>query len=250
MTVPPYSAYLKPLLQYAGDGEEHQIRDATAAIADYLGISEQDRNELVPKGNQPVLNYRVHWANTYLKKAKLLESTGRGRFKITERGLSVLRQDPDKIDRSYLMQFSEFESFATSSRTKSTQDDSQVEEADQTPKELLISVYQSLRKELADELLEYVLGASPAFFERLVVDLLLAMGYGGSLEDAGHAIGTSGDGGIDGYIQEDRLGLSTVYIQAKRYAPENRVQRPQVQGFAGSLTGMGATKGVFITTSD
>lgn len=250
MTMPAYSELLLPLLQYAGDGKEHHIRDAINAIADYLDLPEEDRNQLVPKGNQPVFNYRTHWANTYLKKAGLLESTGRGLFRITQRGLDVLKTNPQYLDRAFLMQYSEFVEFVTPSRNNHQNEsaDAAYVESEQTPKELIHTVYQGLRRELAEELLDYILSSSPAFFEKLVVDLLLAMGYGSALEGAGQAIGRSGDGGLDGYIQEDKLGLETIYIQAKRWS-ENTVGRPEIQGFVGSLIGAGATKGVFITTS-
>lgn len=250
MGVPAYSDLMLPLLQFAGDGQEHHIREAIRAIADYLQLSEEERNEVVPKGKQPVFDYRTHWANTYLKKAGLLESTGRGTFRITQRGIHVLQANPKFIDRGFLMQFPEFVEFVTPTRNDHVEEtgSSKYVESELTPKELIYTVYQGLLKELREELIEFILDSSPAFFERLVVDLLLSMGYGGALEDAGHTIGRSGDGGIDGYIQQDKLGLETIYIQAKRWS-DNVVGRPDVQGFVGSLIGAKAKKGVFITTS-
>lgn len=252
MGIPAYSDLMLPLLQFAGDGREHHISEAFDPIADYLGLSYEERNEFLPNANQSVFNYRLHWANTYLKKAGLLRSVSRGVFQITERGLDVLKMNPISIDRAFLLRFPEFEDFATN-RSRSNKGQVEVapsySDSEQTPKELIHSVYQGLREELAEDLVEIILASSPAFFEKLVVDLLLAMGYGGSLENAGKTIGRSGDGGLDGYIQEDKLGLDTIYIQAKRWATDHVVGRPALQAFVGSLLGAGATKGVFITTS-
>ena len=251
MTLPAYSDILLPLLKYASDAQEHNIRDAIEVLADEFQLTEEQRTSLMPNATQPTFSYRTHWANTYLKKAGLLESTGRGLFRITQRGLDVLATHPTEIDKNYLMQFEEFKEFATRSqpKTRSTAAAEQPGEDELTPKELMRSLNQKIRDELADELLDYVLDVSPAFFERLVVDLLLAMGYGGSLADAGEILGRSGDGGIDGRIQEDKLGLSTIYIQAKRWDRGQSIGRKEIQAFVGSLMGQGAAKGVFITTS-
>lgn len=252
MGIPAYSDLMLPLLQFAGDGREHHISEAFDPIADYLGLSYEERNELLPNANQSIFNYRVHWANTYLKKAGLLRSVSRGVFQITERGVKVLEMNPPAIDRNFLLKYPEFAEFATPSSRSSKGEivsEPAYSDSEQTPKELIHSVYQGLREELAEDLLEIILASSPAFFEKLVVDLLLAMGYGGSLENAGKTIGRSGDGGLDGYIQEDKLGLDTIYIQAKRWATDHVVGRPALQAFVGSLIGAGATKGVFITTS-
>lgn len=250
MAIPTYDQFMLPLLQFAGDGLEHHIREAISALADYFNLSDEARLAMMPNQKAPMFGYRVHWANTYLKKAGLIESVGRGRLKITQRGIDVLNTSPSHIDREYLMRFPEFVDFATSSAKGEHNGDVVVQpyESTQTPEELVHSVFQELRKKLADELLEYVLDSSSAFFEQLVVDLLLAMGYGGAL-GTGQSIGQSGDGGIDGYIQEDKLGLDMIYIQAKKWAFDSVVGRPDVQAFVGSLMGAGATKGVFITTS-
>lgn len=253
MTVPTYDKLMLPLLQFSGDGKEHHIREAITAIADYLNLNEDERNELLPSGKKRKFDDRVQWAKTYIKKAGLIDSTGRGLFQITQRGLDVLATEPTVLDRKYLTQFDEFVEFVTpntSSESSSTEKTLQADDDDNlTPKELIESVFLGIRKELTDELLEYVLSASPAFFEKLVVDLLLAMGYGGALSNAGERIGRSGDGGLDGYIKEDKLGLDMIYLQAKRWATDNTVGRPDIQGFVGSLMGAGASKGVFITTS-
>jgi restriction system protein len=251
MAVPKYNDLMLPLLQYASDGKIHHIRDASEEIAQHLKLSEEQITELLPSGKKSKYYDRIHWAKTYLSKARLLESTGRGFFQITERGYSVLNTNPTDIDNRFLSQFPEFVEFQTPSdiAEDTTISLPKLEAVDeQTPQEQIQAIYQRLRKSLADELLDTVLAVPPSFFERLVIDLLLAMGYGSSL-DSGEHIGQSGDGGIDGVIREDKLGLDTIYIQAKRYARENGVGRPAIQGFVGSLMGMGATKGVFITTS-
>lgn len=250
MTVPKYNELMLPLLQYAGDGKEYHVHDAETAVAEAMQLTEEQFNELLPSGKKTKFYDRLHWAKTYLTKAQLLESKGRGLFRITERGLKVLTDDPTEIDKNYLNQFAEFVEFISPSQ-KRTIEDTDVEdetEETQTPEELMQTTNRKLRAGLADDLLETVLSVTPAFFEKLVVDLLLAMGYGSTL-DSGESIGRSGDGGIDGVIREDKLGLDMIYIQAKRWAKDNGVGRPDVQAFAGSLMGVGATKGVFITTS-
>lgn len=258
MAVPTYDKLMLPLLQYASDGEPHHVRDATAALADTLHLSPEDRQEMLPKSNKYKFDDRVSWANTYLKKAGLLQSAGWGKFQITDRGWEVVRTNPPHLDRTYLMRFPEFEAFQSVRPSPSVQfgtavisitsPDEELTMAEQTPEELIQSVHNDLNQKLADDLLETILASSPAFFEQLVVDLLLGMGYGGSL-GTGQRIGRSGDGGVDGYIYEDKLGLNIIYVQAKRYAIDNIVGRPALQGFAGSLMGERANKGVFITTS-
>lgn len=246
MAVPDYQSLMLPVLQIAGDGLEHTIGETIEIIASHFSLSEAERNELLPSGRQFRFDNRIHWARTYLKQAGLLESTGRGKFRITQRGLEVLKDNPPYINNDLLKQFSEFLEFQSrSTRIEEPLEDK--EEPTHTPEEILEASYQNLRNELAQELLDRVKACSPRFFERLVVDLLVAMGYGGSRRDAGERIGQSGDGGVDGIIKEDRLGLDVVYIQAKRW--EGTVGRPVVQGFAGSLEGFRARKGVLITTS-
>ncbi len=271
MTVPDYQACMLPLLQVAGDGQEHTNARMVEALARRFGLTEEERRELIPSGRQQKFDNRVGWARTYMQKAGLLETTGRARFRITPRGLTVLREQPVAINNKVLQRFPEFVEFQ---RRATKQDDGTgvaathdgavavpvapvaaalpSESVDilglgQTPEETLDASYQTLRRNLAQELLERVKGNSARFFERLVVDLLVAMGYGGSRKDAGQAIGMSGDEGIDGIIKEDRLGLDVVYIQAKRWS--GTVGRPTVQAFAGSLEGQRARKGVLITTS-
>lgn len=246
MAVPDYQTLMLPVLQVASDGQEHTIGETIEIIASSFGLTDEDRKELLPSGTQFRFDNRVHWARSYLKQAALLENTGRGKFRITDRGIQVLQNNSQHINVKFLEQFPEFLEFK--SRHSSSQvPEATEEESSHTPEEILEESYQSLRDELAQELINRVMQCSPRFFEKLVVDLLVAMGYGGSRRDAGERIGQSGDGGVDGIIKEDRLGLDVVYIQAKRW--EGTVGRPVVQGFAGSLEGFRARKGVLITTS-
>jgi restriction system protein len=244
MSVPEFQKFMLPLLDIANDGREHGLGEAIESLATLFGLSEQDRNELLPSGRQARLDNRVGWALTHLRKAGLLERTGRGRFHIAERGHEVLANRPAEINMRYLSQFPEFIEFRRRQDDKSLEDRL---EGEQTPEETLESIYQTLRNSLAQDLLERVKKAPPRFFENLVLDLLVAMGYGGSRKDAGEVLGQSGDGGVDGIIKEDRLGLDVVYVQAKRWEPT--VGRPIVQGFAGALMGKKANKGVLLTTS-
>jgi len=252
MTIPGFEDLMLPLLQIAGDGQEHETVEAVERLAEEFNLTPEDRKALLPSGTQRRFNNRVGWARTYLVKARLLESTGRGRFRITGRGIGVLKNKPSQINTAFLRQFPEFVEFIQTSRSSDRRKvrgsgaSNEVSETE-TPEELLESSYEDLRQTLAQELLDRLKQCSPAFFEKLVVDLLIAMGYGGSRRDAGQAIGRSGDEGIDGIINEDKLGLDTIYIQAKRW--DSAVGRPIVQGFAGSLEGQRARKGILITTS-
>ena len=247
MTVPDYQSLMLPLLQFAGNQQEHSLRETIDALADTLALTAADRQELLPSGQQATFDNRVGWARTYLTKAGLLVSTRRGYYKITERGLSVLATKPESISAKFLGQFPEFRDFQKTTKNTPTAIELEPDNNAQTPEEIIEQAVQQLDDSLALELIETIKGLSPAFFERLVVDLLVTMGYGGTRKDAGQTIGRSGDGGIDGIIKEDRLGLDVIYIQAKRW--ENPVGRPEVQKFAGALQGVRAKKGVFITTS-
>lgn len=251
MTIPPYSSLMLPLLQLAGDGAEHKLVEATETLADYIGLSVDERAALTPDGRRLKFHYRVQYALTCLRKAGLLAAAGRGAFKLTATGAKVLQSSPLHIDRAFLMQFPSFVDFVTRSQPERAADAEPTDwqEAEHTPRELMHILYTGLQKELADDLLDYVMSASPAFFERLVLDLLVAMGYGSNRAQASKALGRTGDGGVDGVIQEDKLGLDVVYVQAKRYARQNVVGRPLVQAFIGSLIGQGATRGVMLTTS-
>lgn len=237
-----------PLLKYAGDNQEHTIREAIDHIADTFKLTDQDRKEVLPSGSQYIIDNRVGWARTYLKKAGLLESPKRSYFKISQLGLDVLKKNPAEINVKFLEQFPLFIEFRNTKKEKDEHEEQEVEPgSSQTPQELLEYGYQKIKKDLAQELLGFVKQSSPRFFEKLVVELLLSMGYGGSRKDAGQAIGQSGDGGIDGIIKEDKLGLDVIYLQAKRW--ENVVGSKEIRNFVGSLVGQKANKGVFITTS-
>lgn len=250
MAIPTYQVIMRPLLEVCVDGEPHRLQDLIARLADVFELTDEERSAVLPSGFQAVFTNRVAWASTYLQKAKTLDRIGRGIYRITDRGRGLLVSAPTSITTSDLNAFPEFVEFRThtssttepSGSTTLSQPDTQ-----ETPEELIERAAATLRADLAGDLLERVQGTTPEFFERLVIDLLLAMGYGGSRADAGKAVGKSGDGGIDGIINEDRLGLDAVYVQAKRWA--GTVGRPELQMFAGSLDGHRATKGVFLTTS-
>lgn len=250
MTIPTYDKCMLPLLQFASDGFEHHVREATEALADYFNLTEQERNERMSNGQKNIFYDRLQWANTYLKKAGLLKSVSRGVFQITQDGYDALASNPTHIDREFLMHYPSFVEFSTPSSSEiESSSDTDVTDETSTPQETLQSSFQRIKSHLRQELLEQIMSCSPSFFEQLVVDLLLAMGYGRSLEGAGKIVGRSGDGGIDGIISEDKLGFDVIYVQAKRWEPDSTVGRPTVQAFAGSLLGQGVTKGVLITTS-
>lgn len=249
MSIPDFQSVMLPLLQYAGDGKEHSLREAITYLADVFNLSDEEKKELLPSGQQAVFDNRVGWTRTHLKKAGLLQDPKRGFFQITERGKEVLSQNPAEINLKFLNQFPEFIEFKTSKKDNDKSELIEITEiSETTPQESIEFGYQKIRKELELELLNRVKSCSPDFFERLVVDLLVKMGYGGSRRDAGRAIGKAGDGGIDGIIKEDKLGLDIVYIQAKRW-DNTVVGRPEIQKFVGALHGQRARKGVFITTS-
>jgi restriction system protein len=251
VAIPDFQSCMLPILRLASDGKEHTLAEAREALAAQFHLSVEDRAELLPSGRQRRLDNRVTWAKVYLDHAGLLRSPRRGRFQITERGRTVLQDDPSRIDIPFLEQFEEFREFrrAADKPESGAAEGTTTEplQGSETPEETLERAYQNIRTELASELLARVQASSPSSFERLVVELLLKMGYGRSRADAGRAIGGTGDEGIDGLISEDRLGLDTLYIQAKRW--EGTVGRPEIQRFVGALHGRRARKGVFITTS-
>lgn len=248
--LPDYQSLMLPLLQLVADERDHTIRDLIESLAKIFNVTEDERRMLLSSGSQAIFDNRVGWAKTYLKKAGLLESPRRGTFRISKIGRDVLKENLDKIDARYLRRFPSFVEFQSPSKSETGGDESAaVANVEQTPEEGLDRAYQGIRRTLASDLLTNVIDLSPAFFEKLVIDLLVKMGYGGSVKDAGNAIGKSGDEGIDGTIKEDKLGLDVIYIQAKRWAPGNMVGRPEIQKFVGALAGQGAKKGVFITTS-
>ncbi|ABD01783.1 restriction endonuclease [Synechococcus sp. R50.1] len=253
MAVPDYQSLMLPLLQFAARKEtEISTSEAVEVLAKELGLTEDDLREMLPSGVQPTFVNRVGWAATYMKKAGLLETTRRGFYQITDRGRDLLEKQPKTINVELLRQYPEFREFEgpkdTRSSNKASKQKALSETSAATPLEQLEAAYESLRDKLADELLAKLKKVSPAFFEKVVVELLVKMGYGGSRADAGKAIGKSGDGGIDGIIKEDKLGLDVVYIQAKRW-DSNPVGRPDVMQFVGALQAQRANKGIFITTS-
>ncbi len=249
MAVPDFQSFFKPLLDLASDGQEHSIKEAREWIANDMQLSEEDIQEKLPSGTQRTFDNRVAWAKSYFVQAKILESTKRAHFKITERGKKLHKRGYGRIDIKVLNQFPEFVEFHSPVKTdKEETPSTQLEEQFATPAELLQKSYLSIRNELASEILIKIKSNTPNFFEDLVVDFMVAMGYGGSRSDAGESIGKSGDEGIDGIIKEDRLGLDVIYLQAKRW--ENPVGRPEIQKFVGALHGKRAKKGVFITTGE
>jgi restriction system protein len=247
--IPDYQSIMLPLLRHVSDNQEHKFRDIIEELSKQFGLTDEERKELLPSGTQPLFDNRVGWANTYLKKFGLIEAPKRGTVVITERGHSIIKKNPALINvrllKNELPEFADFLKAKRGDEETETIDDN----SNQTPEETLETAYQKIRKSLAQDLINKVMTLSPAFFERLVVELLVKMGYGGSIKDAGKAMGKSGDEGIDGTIKEDKLGLDIIYIQAKRWQPGNVVGRPELQKFVGALAGQGAKKGIFITTS-
>jgi len=251
MAIPDYQSIMLPLLKFHADQQEHFHRDATDYLAQTFNLSEEEKKELLPSGKQTIFVSRVNWAKVYLKMGGLLESTRRKYYKITQRGSEILKHNPSKIDIKFLEQFPDFVEWRKKSKIADTETQGKETEiaSQQTPEESLEYAYQKIRQDLAQELLSLVKRCSPAFFERLVVELLVKMGYGGSIKDAGTVKGKSGDGGIDGGIKEDKLGLDIIYIQAKRW-DDGVVGRPEIQKFVGALAGHRAKKGIFLTTSN
>ena len=249
MPVPDYQSLMLPLLKELADSGPMLARQACDKLAARLKLTPPDRSELLPSGGQSLFENRVGWAKTYMKKAGLVGSPKRGTWEITERGREVLAQGPSSISNKDLQKFVEFRDFRRSPATGKPNEKvtKQPTEDEATPTEAIEVAHQRLMDELAAELLSQIKSNTPAFFEKLVVDLMLAMGYGGSRKEAGEATQLSADGGIDGLIREDRLGLDTIYLQAKRW--EGTVGRPEVQKFAGALQGERARKGVMISTS-
>jgi restriction system protein len=248
MSIPDYQSVMLPLLKHTSDGQEHSFPSLVDALAVEYGLTDSERRELLPSGSQFVFDNRVGWARTYLKKAGLLSAPKRGLVQITDRGVQVLKENPKRVDNKVLRRFPEFLEFQ-SAKAEGAREGPEAAVAEQLdPQENIEAGYQRIRKQLSAELLTRMKACSPDFFERLVVELLLKMGYGGSRRDAGQAIGRSGDGGVDGVIKEDKLGLDAVYIQAKRW-DTGQVGSKEIQAFVGALHGKKARKGVFITTS-
>lgn len=250
MAIPDFQSVMLPLLKFCTDGQEHTNREAIDALAQEFRLTEEEQKQLLPSGQQCVFENRVAWARAHMKMAGLVENTRRGIFRITDRGAQLLKRSPPEINLRLLREFPEYLEAKDRNQGNKTEEALAApdEQERKTPAERLEEAYEILRKNLANELISQLKSASPSFFEKVVVEVLVKMGYGGSRKDAGQAIGRSGDEGIDGIIKEDRLGLDIIYIQAKRW--ENTVTRPEIQKFAGALQGKRARKGIFITTSD
>lgn len=250
MPIPDYQTLMLPVLRALRDGSLHKPADVIAKLADENALTEQERAQLLPSGRIQLFNNRVHWAATYLRHAGLAENPTRGRWQITPEGTHVLETNPTRIDVAFLRRYPAFvqwDSDAAPTAGARASSDPTPPDGSETPEEVLERTWLAIRAKVADELMEQVLAASPQFFERLVLQLLVKMGYGGTYADAARVTRITGDGGIDGVINEDSLGLDAIYVQAKRW--QGTVGRPELQKFAGSLEGERATKGVFMTTS-
>jgi restriction system protein len=247
MTVPTFQQMMLPLLTFLQDGGEHDYAEAAAALKKALAVSDEDLAELLPSGKQTKFMNRLYWTKVHLSKALLVETTTPKKFRLTNRGVELLNEMPKTVGMQLLSRFPEYGVFRNGKQSASPTLAPNEDVMEETPEEQLEAAYRTIRQNLEQALLSYVLKAPPAFFEQLVIDLLIAMGYGGSRRDAGQAVGKNSDGGIDGIISEDRLGLDIIYLQAKRW--QNTVGSPEVRDFVGSLVGHSASKGVFLTTS-
>lgn len=248
MPIPDFQSLMLPLLRHLSDGQEETRQATQDVLAAHFQLTQDERAQRLPSGKQSVFGNRIAWAKSHLKHAGLLESPRRGVYRITPRGREVLAENPPAIGMSYLMRYPEYVAFRQPRTDGQTVARSSIPATEtQTPDDLLEEGYQQLRSALVAELREHIAAMAPDAFEQLVVDVLQAMGYGGPQDDAGLVVGRGGDEGIDGVIKEDRLGLETIYIQAKRW--QGTVGRPEIQRFAGALQGQRARKGVFITTS-
>ena len=246
--LPTFEDLMRPALELIQAGHE-TVADNLPGIRKHFDLSDEQMERLLPSGKQTAITNRLHWARNYMKHAGLIEAKARGRYCITDLGYQILTREPARIDRSVLERLPQFQTWLARDAVSPETSASRPEPASITPEESIETAYVQLDSALAEELLEQVASLSPARFEQLIVELLIAMGYGDGRAEMGQALGRSGDGGIDGVVNEDKLGLDAVYIQAKRYAPENTVGRPALQAFIGSMTGESATKGVFVTTS-
>lgn len=252
MSIPDYQSLMLPVLLACSKGEV-RVGPVVEELANQLGLSPEERTELLPSGQQTVFSNRVNWAKSYLSKAQLVESTRRGYFRITPRGQTVLQSPPQRIDNKFLTQFEEFRQFRERSSTTPGPDSATPapisDDQKQTPDETMRMAHRQIETTLVHDLLERIREAPADFFERLMVNLLLGMGYGGSTQNAGRTLGRSGDDGVDGVIDQDALGLDRVYIQAKRYKVGNNIGPGAIRDFFGSLDRHKAIKGLFVTTS-
>lgn len=247
--IPDYQSCMLPLLKFASDEKVHTLPEAVAYIASLFNLTEEEKKQMLPSGTLTIIFNRVGWAKTYLKNAGLLEDPKRATFRITKRGIDLLKENPPEINTKYLARYEEFVAFQNkkSEKNKNKNVISEETESNITPEESIEFGFQKLKNSVSEDIINKIKECSSNFFEKLVVELLVKMGYGGTLKEAGQVLGKSGDGGIAGIIKEDKLGLDVIYIQAKRW--ENVIGRPEIQKFAGALLGQKAKKGIFITTS-
>lgn len=255
MAIPDYQTLMLPLLMKAAE-KEIRVPEIRDDIANEFGLTVEEKEQLLKSGTQRVLDNRLHWAKIYLSKAGLVVTPTRGRFVATSQGRALLAENPIRIDNELLSRYPSFMSFVSGRASSAgaveltSEEKTNISETKATPEEQIESAFHDLQTSLRSEVIQRILQNSSSFFERVIIDLLVAMGYGGTRTDAATHLGRSGDGGIDGVINEDPLGLDRVYVQAKRYAEGTNVGRPEVQAFVGSLVGLGASKGVFVTTSE
>jgi restriction system protein len=247
MAIPDFQSIMLPLLKLLGDQKERTNQQIAQELSKEFNLTPEEVKVLLPSGNQQIFVNRISWAKSFLKQALLIASPQKGIYQITSRGLEILEKKPERIDVKYLCQFHEFPHFRRKRNLQQETQSNEDSQDDKTPEEYIEYGYQRVLEELSTSLLEKIKECPPKFFEKLVIDLLLAMGYGGSRQEAGKIVGASGDAGVDGIINEDKLGLDSIYIQAKRW--DTNVGRPEIQRFAGALQGKRARKGVFITTS-
>lgn len=250
MAVPKFFEFLPVALASLVDGSEKAVKQIRLECIEQLSVSTEDQNELLPSGRQRTVDNRINWAITYLKNAGLISAVKRGIYTITKEGLNAYNEVGNNLDLAYLERFEQFRSFHGTPSTVQPSKQHEASPTEDTPQDMFEKAYAQINSALAEDLLTAVMEHSPAFFERLVIDLLLKMGYGGSFDSSGMVVGHSGDEGIDGIIREDKLGFSNIYIQAKRWDPNTMtVGRPEIQKFVGALAGQGASKGLFITTA-
>lgn len=250
MPNPKYYEYMKPILVLCGDQKEHRLQELYTVLPDQFKLTDEDKAIILPSGKQPVYRNRIGWAKTYLTKAGLIEIVSRGNIRITPQGLAVLKENPPFISQDYLQRFESFKAFKQRDIENPSASSSQQDaDKENSPQDVLDAAYKQIINTLKDDLLHEIANQSPAFFENLVVDLLLAMGYGASITNAGKVTGKSGDEGIDGIVREDKLGFDMIYFQAKKWEMDKSIGRPEIQKFVGALAGQGASKGLFISTA-
>ena len=247
--IPDYQSLMRPVLECAAAGPR-KISDVVEEISENLGLTAEEREQLLPSGKQTTIANRIHWSRSYMKQAGLVRNIKRGWYELTERGRTILVDNSVELNSKYLEQFDEFQEFRSRFKENDNNDPKSGEKiSSSTPDEALQAAHRKLEDALAANLLDFVRSTSPAFFETLIVDLLISMGYGGTSEDAGRALGQSGDGGVDGVIDQDPLGVDQIYLQAKRYGAGNSVGPGEIRDFYGALSIKKATKGIFVTTS-